>query len=139
MTADAAYVVIDTNVVIYFITRSPLAERFEPYLIGKTGVVSFQTVGELRLIAKRRGWGERKVAELEERLRRLVVVPSTDQITERWAELMYKQTVAGSRILPADAWIAATALVYGCPLLTNDRKDFERITGLELLPPAEGA
>ena len=79
--------------------------------------------------------GLRKSDELEQRLRQLVVVPATDEITRTWAQLMYEQVVDGSRIEPPDAWVAATDIVYRCPVLTNDRKDFERIRGLTLLPP----
>ncbi|MBI4903344.1 MAG: PIN domain-containing protein [Acidobacteria bacterium] len=33
----------------------------------------------------------------------------------------------------ADAWIAATALQYGIPLVTADYRDFEHLAGLDLL------
>ena len=135
MTAAPEYVVVDANVIVYLITRSPVSAAFEPYLIGKIGLISFQTVAELRLIGRRRRWGLRKSEELEQRLRQLVVVPATDEITRTWAQLMYEQMVDGSRIEPPDAWVAATDIVYRCPVLTNDRKDFERIRGLTLLPP----
>jgi predicted nucleic acid-binding protein len=137
MTTESQYVVVDTNVIVYLITGSTRAAEFEPFLVGKIGLVSFQTVGELRLIARRRGWGERKLADLNDRLKQMVVVGATDQITDKWAELMHAQTVAGSEVLPSDAWVAATALVYRCPVVTNDRKDFERIRNLPLLPPVD--
>ena len=111
MITSSEYVVVDANVIVYLITRSPVAATFEPYLIGKIGLISFQTVAELRLIARRRRWGERKSEELEQRLRQLVVVPATDEVTRTWAELMYAQMVDGSRIEPPDAWVAATAIV----------------------------
>lgn len=135
MANDSQYVVLDTNIFVYLITGNARGQAFEPYLVGKIGLVSFQTVGELRYIARRRGWGDKKIEELNERLRQLVVVGATDEITDRWAELMYDQMVVGSEIQSSDGWIAATAFVFGCPVLTNDRKDFERIKGLRLLPP----
>ena len=134
MVTATRYVVIDTNVIIYLITESPEASTFAPYLVNSVGLVSFQTVGELRHIALRRNWGAARHKDLNDRLKICVVVSATDQITEEWAQLMTAQMKKGSSILPADAWIAATALVYKCPVLTNDRKDFERIEGLELLP-----
>lgn len=36
-------------------------------------------------------------------------------------------------ISAADAWIAATALLYGVPLVTHNRKDFEGIDGLVVI------
>jgi len=99
-------------------------------------MVSFQTVAELKFIALRRGWGAQKLDQLKQILRAMVAVPATEQITDQWAAVMASQAGAGSRIDIADAWIAATALTYACPLVTNDRGDFERISGLTLLPPA---
>ncbi|HEY7270013.1 MAG TPA: PIN domain-containing protein [Dehalococcoidia bacterium] len=122
------------KVILYAILELPIAARFEPFLLGKLAVVSFQTVAELRLLALRRGWGDRRTTEIDLRLERATVAPATDQIVRRWAALMYEQMRVGSRVEVGDAWVAATALVYGCPVLTNDRKDFERIAGLRLLP-----
>lgn len=136
MPADSPYVVVDTNVFVYIIVGSPIATQLEKYLVGKVGLVSFQTVASLRWIALRRKWGLKKITDLESRLKSMAVVPSTDEITSAWAQLMNDQMLSGSRIEIEDAWIAATALVFGCPVLTNDRKDFERIVGLTLLPPA---
>lgn len=134
-SAASPYVVIDTNFFVYAIVGAPIAATFEPYFTGKIGLISFQTVASLRFMALRRKWGSAKVADLESRLRAVVVVPPTDAITARWAQLMYDQVQAGSRLELEDAWIAATAFVYDCPVVTNDRKDFERIAGLNLLPP----
>jgi tRNA(fMet)-specific endonuclease VapC len=36
-------------------------------------------------------------------------------------------------IAPADAWIAATAIVYRAPLITHNRKHFEGIAGLKVI------
>jgi predicted nucleic acid-binding protein len=113
MTREHTYVVVDTNIVVYMLTGHHVATSFEPYLLGKIGLVLFQTVGQLRFIGLRRKWGASKMRELDVRLRTMVVVPATEQITERWARLMFDQVSAGSRVEIEDAWIAATALVYG--------------------------
>jgi predicted nucleic acid-binding protein len=33
----------------------------------------------------------------------------------------------------ADAWIAATALLYEVPLITHNRRDYEGVAGLVLI------
>ena len=38
-----------------------------------------------------------------------------------------------SRLLSADAWIAASALYYQVPLTTNNRADYSMVQGLALL------
>jgi len=40
---------------------------------------------------------------------------------------------AGRRIECADAWIAATALLYGAPLLTHNRSHSLGVPGLSLI------
>ena len=135
MTAPHPFVVIDANVLLYSLTGNARRHIFEPYLVGATVLISFQTVGEIKFIALRRKWGAQKMSDLDQHLRATVVVPATEAITNECAQLMYRQQAARSEIAWTDAWIAATALVYGCPVVTNDRGDFERIAGLPLLPP----
>ena len=88
MTSDSEHVVVDTNVIVYMIADAPLAGQFESHLIGRLGIVSFQSVAELLLIARRRDWGARRRQNLDDQLRRMVIVTATNQIIERWADLM---------------------------------------------------
>jgi predicted nucleic acid-binding protein len=39
-------------------------------------------------------------------------------------------------VQPADAWIAATALLHDLPLITHNRWDFEDIRGLNVISEA---
>ena len=75
------------------------------------------------------------MATMDEVVDQAGIIQPTLELVEEWAQLMYRQMQRGSRIESADAWVAASALLHGCPVLTNDRKDFERIEGLQLLPP----
>jgi predicted nucleic acid-binding protein len=127
-------IIIDTNVLIYYITAIPSAEPLRTYVEGHGGGVSFQTLGELRFVSKRRNWGPRLLGAMDTALARMIVVPPIDEIIDRWAQLMHDQMQIGSRLEVGDAWIAATALHLECPLLTSDRKDFARVEGLALLP-----
>jgi tRNA(fMet)-specific endonuclease VapC len=40
---------------------------------------------------------------------------------------------AGRRIETADAWIAATALLYDAPLLTHNEADYRGVPGLRVV------
>jgi predicted nucleic acid-binding protein len=42
----------------------------------------------------------------------------------------------GRVIGTADAWIAATALLNNVPLVSHNRRDFEKVTGLKLISEA---
>ncbi|MPZ98767.1 MAG: PIN domain-containing protein [Dehalococcoidia bacterium] len=133
---DPRLLVVDANPIIYQLNQHTLASRFTPFLLDATLLISFQTVAELRLMALRRNWGNQRRREMEGMLERMYVVSPTEEVLNAWVDLCHRQERAGSRIGVADAWVAATALVYGCPVLTNDRGDFARIEGLEVLPPA---
>ena len=50
------------------------------------------------------------------------------------AEVMIVARSLGKRTEVADAWIAATALLYDAPLVTNNPTDYMGVPGLKLAP-----
>ncbi len=128
-------ILLDTDVFSYFLRRDSRAERFRPFLAGREIVVSFQTVAELYRGAYERNWGELRMARLHRMLAATTVTPATVQVSLRWARVMADSRRAGRPMGIQDAWIAATALIHGLPLLTNNRRDFEHIQGLSLPAP----
>jgi tRNA(fMet)-specific endonuclease VapC len=58
------------------------------------------------------------------------VLPLTDEIVVRAAEVYGSLYRAGRLIGDADILIAATALIHGIPVVTNNIDHFERIPGL---------
>lgn len=51
------------------------AEFYRRWAAGKTIAIAFITVGELLYGAERKGWGEGKRADLEQRLQAVAVIP----------------------------------------------------------------
>jgi predicted nucleic acid-binding protein len=51
----------------------------------------------------------------------------------KWAEVAFAARRKGRPIQTADAWIAASALHYHVPLITNNRDDYSFVDGLALL------
>ena len=51
-----------------------------------------------------------------------------------WAAVLDQCRRAGQRIQTADAWIAASALQWSCPLVTTDFRDYAAIEALEVVP-----
>jgi tRNA(fMet)-specific endonuclease VapC len=51
----------------------------------------------------------------------------------KWAEVPFAAKKKGRPIQTADAWIAASALHYQVPLITNNRSDYSAVDGLLLL------
>lgn len=127
-------VLLDTDVFSYLLKGSSHGEPYKKHVRNKTVAVSFVTVGELYSWAEKRGWGEKKRAELDARLRSVVVVPFDMEICRRYAELT--NLPGGQTIAANDRWIAACAIRHGIPLVTNNRRHFEGIPGLQLITEA---
>ena len=94
------------------------------------------TVAELERWAIQYRWGEHRLRWLRLYLNRFTVVPSSPDLCREWAELTVAAQGAGRRIECADAWIAATAVLYGVPLVTHNRNDYLGVPGLTLISHA---
>jgi tRNA(fMet)-specific endonuclease VapC len=128
-------ILVDTDVVSYLFGNKPEADFFREYLLNRTLAVSFMTVAELYFGAYKRGWGSRRIGELENYLKNYVVVPYDYLVCQRWARVRADRRRMGLPIGVADTWHAACALVHACALATNDTRDFLEIPGLELIAP----
>lgn len=91
------------------------------------------TVAELERWAIQYRWGEHRLQSLHLYLSRFTVVPSSPDLCRKWAEAMAAAQAVGRRIECADAWIAATALLYAVPLVTHNRNDYLGVPGLTLI------
>lgn len=74
----------------------------------------------------------RQVERFEEQCRASTVFPLTDDIVVRAAEVYGSLHQRGSLIEDADILIAATALVQGFPLVTENAAHFRRIPDLRV-------
>lgn len=131
---------LDTDVASYLFKNSPRAQAFRPLLEGKQPALAFVSVAELYKWTLKRNWRPQKVQQLENALRRYLVIPYDRDLAWSWARVVATCEDAGRPISPSDAWIAAAALRHAVPLLTNNLKHFEAaesLCGLRLLrPPA---
>jgi len=91
------------------------------------------TVAELHRGALKREWGERRYQELRTHLRQFAVAPYNEEICIAYAHLVNRLERAGRPIAVADAWIAASALSLGIPLMTHNRRHFSRVPDLHVL------
>ena len=126
-------VVVDTDVVSFLFKNHPIGLRYDPELAGRVALISFMTVAELERWAIQYRWGEPRLQWLHQYLSRFTVVPSSPDLCQKWAESMVAAQAAGRRIDCADAWIAATASLYGAPLMTHNRRDYLGVPGLTLI------
>jgi predicted nucleic acid-binding protein len=126
-------VVVDTDVVSYLFKRHPTAFQYLPDLTDRTPMISFMTLAELDRWALEAHWGESRRRRLREYLERLVVLPYDRDLCTKWAEVTVAAQTCGRRIDCADAWMAATALLAGAPLITHNRNDYLGVPGLVLI------
>jgi predicted nucleic acid-binding protein len=136
MTPSATKVVLlDTDVASFLIKKDSRAANFFPHLKGQQPALSFMSVAELFQWAEMRHWGERRKAGLEMLLnRRYVILGFELGLAKEWARVRAEAKEQGRPISVQDGWIAATGRYFSLPVLTNNRKDFERVAGLVLLP-----
>lgn len=117
------------------VADAPLADRYEPIIVGRPAFLSFQTVAELRYGALHRNWGEARRRKLDAKIAAAEIVHSGDDLVGVYAQLRAECVrvghALGQREHDADRWIAATALRLGIPLVSNDRI-FEGAPGLQL-------
>ena len=125
--------VVDTDVWSYLYKGSVEAKLYEPHLFNNILVISFQTEAELLRGAIAANWGARRREHLESRMRKYVVEPSSHRLSLFWAEAMDSAKHNGRPIAAADAWIAATALHLGVPLISHNRNHFLGVDGLTVI------
>lgn len=136
MAANPPTVVLDTSVVSIIYGGGDLAPYYSERIKDENPAISFQTLEELWFGAVKNGWGTRRMNGLMRHIDQYEVVWPTPDIVEVCAALRAERENSGRRLDTADAWIAATAIMLGCPLATHDN-DFDGIPNLEIIkrPP----
>ena len=81
-------VVVDTGVFGAALGKDShdLIGTYAQDLSGSRLIISFQTVAELRYGALAANWGERRIEQMEERIRRAAVIPPHDDLAARSEE-----------------------------------------------------
>jgi len=91
------------------------------------------TLAELDRWPLERGWGQARKLALAQYLTRYTVLPVSRELCATWAEVAFSARKKGRSIQTADAWVAANALHYQVPLITNNRDHYSSVDGLVLL------
>jgi tRNA(fMet)-specific endonuclease VapC len=107
-----------------------VARHAREYLAAH-GQFSFSIITRYEILRglKAKGATQQELA-FEERCLRSAVLPLTDAIVVRAASLYADLHRQGRLISDADILIAATALVFGVTLVTENPDHFERVAGL---------
>jgi predicted nucleic acid-binding protein len=122
----ATHVVVDTDALSWSLDpRTTIrAESARDLIAGRTLVVSFISITELRYGALRAGWGGLRLRRLQRSLADLDVLQTEDRLIARCAELRAWAHRVGNplaqKIHEADRWVAATALALDLELVAGD-------------------
>jgi len=132
--------VFDTNIIFTSLHN----QAFDTYIAsnyrieGNDLVISSVTVGELKALALKRNWGNRRQKQLLDVIAQYIIHPIKMQaILDNYANLdAYSQSKLVNKPLPKgvtarnmgknDLWIAATAYTINAKLVTTD-KDFDHL------------
>ena len=125
-------IVLDTSVVSIIYNGDQRAPFYEASITGLITVVSFQTLEELLIWPLRNQWGDRRRNNLLQHIDQYEVIWPNLDLVHISVELRNEREKAGRRLNTADAWIAATAVLLGCPLASHDR-DFSHIPNVQLI------
>jgi predicted nucleic acid-binding protein len=128
--------VVDTDVVSLLFKNSAQASLYYPHLAGKLLIISFMTLAELDRWVLERNWGRARIALMEAHLQQFAVHPSDRTLCQIWAQVIFSERRQGRITSTADAWIAATAILNNVPLVSHNRRDFEKVEGLSLISEA---
>jgi tRNA(fMet)-specific endonuclease VapC len=107
--------VVDTDVVSFIFRNDTRAALYGPHLAGRVLTISFMTLAELDQWALERNWGVTRRQRLAEHLADYMVHPYDRDLCRWWATVRVACRRLGRPIEVADAWIAATALLYDIP------------------------
>jgi predicted nucleic acid-binding protein len=122
--------VLDTDVVSFLFKNDSRAQIYFPRLQNRPWLISFMTEAELEQWVLLSNWGATRLEWLRLFLGKFVIVPSSRDLVLKWAEVMVAARRGGRRIETADAWVAATALLYDATLLTHNRADYLGVPNL---------
>ncbi len=124
---------LDTNICIYIAKRQPtaVASRFEKLRPGDVGM-SIVTYLELVYGAWKSARKQENVATVQELSRLILVQPLDTAVADHYGRIRSELERAGSPIGAYDLLIAAHALSLDLTLVTNNLREFARISGLRV-------
>jgi tRNA(fMet)-specific endonuclease VapC len=124
---------LDTNTCIYIIKRKPpdVIERFYQTEISQIGISSI-TLSELFYGVSKSSKPEQNQVALTQFIAPLEILPYGDESAQYYGDLRAHLEKQGTPIGSLDMLIAAHALSINCTLVTNNEKEFIRISNLKI-------
>ncbi len=124
---------LDTNICIYIAKRRPpeVLKHFESLQVGDIAM-SLITYGELHFGAEKSQASQQAHAKLEYLSEIIPVLPLPKAAAIYYGKIRSKLELQGLPIGANDLWIAAHALAEDVILVSNNIKEFQRVSDLKL-------
>ncbi len=123
---------LDTNIMIYAIRNRPRLLREKFNRLPDQMAISSVTWGELVYGVERSAQPDRNLADIESMAARLEVIPFDQSAANHCGRIRADLHRVGTPIGPYDMMIAGQARARGLVLVTNNLREFRRVTGLML-------
>ena len=125
---------LDTNICIYIIKQQPVTvlKRFLDYQVGDIGISAI-SLSELRYGVAKSKHQEKNAKALDEFIIPLEVVSFDEEAARTYGDIRATLEKAGTPIGAMDMLIAAHAVSLGIPLVTNNPREFVRISTLNIV------
>lgn len=125
-------ILLDTNICIYIINARPpeVLARFQGFRLGEIGISSIVAAELAYGIAK--SGSTRNRSALEMFLAPLEILPFDDKAFWAYGDLRADLERQGKSIGALDTMIAAHALSLDAILVTNNTREFARVSGLRV-------
>lgn len=124
---------LDTNICIYIARQRPpeVLGRFRKLKPGEA-LISVITWGELCYGAGKSEQRDKAMRVLEEFAALVPVAPVSETVGQTYGAIRAALEAKGASIGNNDLWIAAHAKDSGLILVTNNERDFKRVSGLKV-------
>ena len=124
---------LDTNICIYIRRRRPpeILHRFQRLKLGEAAI-SIITYGELIYGAEKSAERDAAMKLLDELAGLLPVLPLPVNAAHTYGSLRAELEARGQTIGNNDLWIAAHAKAAKLILVTNNEREFQRVSGLSV-------
>lgn len=123
---------LDTNIVIYTLNDRPAKVRAAFKQHAGEMCLSSISLGELIYGAEKSAQVERNLGVIEGLAARLTIQPFDAQAAMHFGQLRAELARSGRLIGPYDMMIAGQARALGLILVTNNRREFDRVPGLRV-------
>jgi tRNA(fMet)-specific endonuclease VapC len=124
---------LDTDICIYIIKKKPVEvlQKIREYPVGDIGLSSI-TLAELKYGVQKSKQSSRNARALEKFLIPLSISEFDYKAANAYGKVRAELETQGTPIGPLDTLIAAHALSLNLTLITNNVREFSRVSGLKV-------